>query len=112
MQMDQPEVEPESEDARDTREWLQGMLRDSTLWPVFLAGTLIFATLGAALVFLALGDRNPFAMAALAIVVLMSGNEAIRALRRGARGTAAAVLLMWVLWSAGALFAMYGFSGR
>lgn len=101
-----------NEEAEDTRAWLQGMLRDSTLWPVFLAATLIFATLGAALIFLAVGDRNPFAMAALAIVVFMSVNESIRALRRGARGIAGAVLVLWVLSSAGALIAMFGLPTR
>jgi D-serine dehydratase len=52
--------------------------REPTLWPVLLVALLIFTTLGAALLVLALGDRNLFALAALAVVVLVSVDVVVR----------------------------------
>jgi hypothetical protein len=69
-------------------------VEDSTLWPVLLAGVLIFATGGAALLLLALGDRNPFAIAALLILLWMSVDIPVRRRRFGRIG--GLLVLLWV----------------
>ena len=90
----------------NAREWLARAARDPSLWPVFIAGFLSFSTFGAAMLVLALQDRNPFAMAALAIVIVVSGRELGSAWMGGRRGVAAAIAALWLLSAAGAAMAL------
>lgn len=63
---------PEERRRREPDHWLEPIFSDSTLWPLLLVMLLILVTLGAALLLLALADRNLFAMAALAVVAIVS----------------------------------------
>ena len=69
---DREDQEPHSFD-----EWMRDFVREPTLWPVVIAVAGTFSTMGAALLVLALGDRNLFAMAALAIVVVAGGRGGV-----------------------------------
>ena len=74
-------------------------LEDSTLWPMVIVAFAIFATLGAALVVLVLDDRNPFAMAAAAILVLGTLRAVVGVTRQGRLGPLAWIGLAWWLAS-------------
>lgn len=87
-------------------EWMRDFVREPTLWPVLIAVAGTFSTMGAALLVLALGDRNLFAMAALAIVVVGAGRGGVRAWRSGRRGVPMAMLALGSLSSLGAWAAM------
>jgi hypothetical protein len=77
--------------------FLEPFFTDSGLWPtVFVAGGIV-ATFGAAIVLMALRARNLFALAALALLVVMSGDVLQRDLRQRRLGRASRVVL--ALWS-------------
>ena len=59
----------------------------------------IFATLGASLVVLVLDDRNPFAMAAAAILVIATVHAGVATARRGKLGPLGWIALAWWLAS-------------
>ena len=61
-------------------------VEDSALWPVLLVAVLIFTTGGAALLLLALGDGNPFAIGALLILLWMNVDILVRRRRFGLVG--------------------------
>lgn len=63
--------------------WLMPFFRDSSLWPVLAVIVLCLTTVGAGVLLTAWLSRNPFALAALLLLALMSGDIAIRAHRRG-----------------------------
>lgn len=80
---------------------LAHFVEESTLWPVTLALVLALATGGAALLVLALGDRNLFAIAALLIVLWMSVDVLVRRRRFGLLG--GVIVTLWLLSGAAAL---------
>lgn len=69
-------------------------VEESTLWPVLVAAVLALTTGGAALMLLALGDRNLFAIAALLILLWMSVDFTVRRRRLGVAG--GLILTFWV----------------
>ena len=93
--------EPEGREPDDSDErggvdrHLAVILGESTLWPVLVAAFLIFATGGAALFLLALGDRNLFAVAALLVLVWMSVDVLVRRRRFGLLG--GFIVTFWLL---------------
>ena len=95
------------EDPRSLEDWLRGALHDSALWPVLIAAFGILATLGASMLLMAFARRNPFAMAAVAILAVVSGREGSRAWRRGRRIGPGAVALLWGLSGLGAVVALH-----
>ena len=82
------------EDPRSLDDWMRSAVRDSALWPVLFAGLCILATLGGALIVLALQERNVAAMGALAILLVMSLHLSFASWRRGRRGVVLVVLLL------------------
>lgn len=96
-----PREPSEPSDKQGLERHLAVFVEDSALWPVLLVGVLIFATGGAALLLLALGDRNPFAIAALLILLWMSVDIPVRRRRFGMIGG-----LLVLLWFASGLVAL------
>ena len=78
-------------------------MRDPALWPVLMVLVLVAATLGAALLLFAVVDRNPFAMMALALLVVMSAHAVEGDVRRLRFGVAPRVVA--ALWGASAAVA-------
>lgn len=74
--------------------------RDSTLWPVLFVVVAAAGTLGAAMLVLALRERNPYALAALALLGWISVDLVWRDLRQRRFGVASRSVLL--LWSAAA----------
>ncbi len=79
---------------------------DSTLWPVLIVASAAFVSLIGAALFFAVAERNLFAMGAVAILLVVSGDIFVRSWRDGRPGLAGWTLL--VLWAAafGAAFAV------
>lgn len=79
--------------------WILPFFQDSALWPVLIVALLSLATFGAAILLVALDTRNKFAIAALALLVWMSGDVAWRDLRRRRRlgPICALILALWLL---------------
>lgn len=93
-----------SGDAGRVEAFLRVYLRDSSLWPVLLAAIATFGSFGSGALWLAFGERNPFAMAALAILALLSLDLWAREVRDGRFGLAARGLAsFWALCLLGAL---------
>jgi hypothetical protein len=63
--------------------WLAPFFRDSSLWPVLCVAVAIFVVLGASALLLAFVERNPFAVAALLLLLWISVDAVIRDRRRG-----------------------------
>ncbi len=95
------EREPASLDA-----WLRSWVSDPTLRPVLIVAVGIVSTLGAALLVLVFGDRNPFAMAALAIVIVVSAQGGFRLWKSGRRGLLGVLVGIWSLSGLGAVAAI------
>jgi hypothetical protein len=99
--------------ARPEEAWLDehlGMyLRDSSLWPVAIAGFSIAVTLGAALLAASVLTRNPLLWGAVGILALLSLDVLQRELRSRRRlGVASrALLLLWLTSAAAAALARY-----
>jgi uncharacterized membrane protein YhaH (DUF805 family) len=84
--------------------WLRPFVDEPTLWPVLAVVLLTLATFGAALVILALHDRSRAAMAALALLLVLSGRGLVPAVRRRRLGALEALLVaLWALVVLGAL---------
>jgi hypothetical protein len=78
--------------------WIRPYLEDSTLWPVLIVLVAVAVTLASAVLLLAIGDRNPFAMAALVGLAWMSGDAVWGDLRHRRLGpTTGLILSIWVL---------------
>jgi hypothetical protein len=78
-----PGSEPHEPDATpDLDELLRVFLHESTLWPVVIVFFVSIGSFGAALLVLAIGDRNPFAALALLLIAGMSVDLAFRARKR------------------------------
>ena len=84
--------------SRRLEQWIRPFFTDSTLWPVLFVMAAVLATFGAAMLLLAVGERNGFAIAALALLLVMSADLVYRDLRRGRLGLAGgAIVGLWLL---------------
>ena len=99
-----PEAEP-----RGVERWLLPYFTDSTLWPVTIVLLAALSMFGAVALLLALGDRNLFAMAALAILAVGSVEGLVRDVRRRRRLGAVSILILavWLLSALVAVAASY-----
>jgi hypothetical protein len=104
----EPDAEPRPE-PRTLADHLREYVRDSTLWPVLLVAAAIFVTLGAAVLVSAIGDRNPFALAALLLLLGVSLDASVRELRSTGFGTICGMLLAFWGLSAAAAGAVLAF---
>lgn len=85
-------------------EQLRVYLQDESLWPVLIVGFAIAVTLGAAVLIAALAVGNPFALAASALLVLVSLDVLQRDLRAWRLGLASrSVLVLWAASGAAAV---------
>jgi hypothetical protein len=79
-------------------QWIRPFFADSTLWPVLFVMAAVLATFGAAMVLLAVGERNGFAITALALLLVISADLVYRNLRRGRLGLAGgAIVGLWLM---------------
>lgn len=92
--------QPEDSFDRAVDRHLSIFYRDSTLWPVLVVVVAAVATLGAAMLLLALRERNPYALFALALLAWISVDLAWRDLSQRRFGVASRSVLL--LWSAAA----------
>ena len=94
----------------DFERWLEPYFRDSSLWPVLVVAAAILVTVLAAVLVLAVGDRNPAAIAALLALLWASADATLRELRSRRRLglVGASILAVWALGSAAALAARLG----
>ncbi len=76
-------------------------VEESSLWPVLLVAVLIFTTIGAALLTLAMADRNVFAIGALLILLWLSVDILARRRRFGLAG--GVIVALWTLSGLAAL---------
>lgn len=84
------------EDLPDVDSILGTFLSEASLWPVLIVVLGSGGAFGAALIVLAAVDRNPFAMAALVILVGMTADITIRSRRRrGLRNVAKFIAMIW-----------------
>jgi hypothetical protein len=94
--------------ARPLDQHLGVFFRDPSLWPVLVVSALIFVTLGASALALALRERNLFAAGALAVLLVVSGDLVQRDLRRRRLGLASrALLALWALSALAAALAVH-----
>ena len=91
----------------DFERWIEPYFRDSTLWPVLIVAVSILVTLVAAVLLLAVVDRQLYAMAALLALAWMSGDAMLRQLRTRRRVglLGAGILAVWALAGVAALAA-------
>ncbi len=93
---------PERDEPHGAEFWLAPYFRDSTLWPVLVTIAAIFVVLGASALLLAL-ERNPFAVAAVLVLLWISLDAAIRNQRRGgSRLLLGCIAAFWLLSAAAA----------
>jgi uncharacterized membrane protein YjjP (DUF1212 family) len=110
----QPPTDPdhrgasEPEDLPSPNEILGTLFAEASLWPLLIVVLGSTGTFGAALIVLAIGDRNPFALAALLLILGMTTDMLIRARRRtGLRNVAKLIALFWAVSIALALVAVF-----
>ncbi len=91
------ESEPGTEDGMPSPNEILGTLfAESTLWPLLIVILGSLGSFGAALLVLALADRNVFAMAALALLAGMTVDVVVRSRSRPTLRNAARLLgLLW-----------------
>jgi hypothetical protein len=91
----------------DLDRWIEPYFRDSTLWPVLVVAAAIAVTLVAALLVLAVVDRNLYGMGALLALGWSSADATWRDLRARRRIglVSGAILVVWALGAAAALAA-------
>jgi hypothetical protein len=92
-----------ADEPRRLEDWIRPFFSDSTLWPVLAVAILSLSSFGAALLLLALGARNYFAIAALVVLAGISVDAIWVDLRRRRLGPVAGIIL--ALWSVSALAA-------
>ena len=98
----------EPEDLPNPNEILGTLFAEASLWPLLIVVLGSTGTFGAALIVLALGDRNPFALAALLLILAMTTDTLIRARRRtDLRNVAKLIALFWTVSIALALVAVF-----
>ena len=108
-------AEPGSEEPREEADepagidrWLRPYFEDSTLWPILLVAIAIFVSFGAALILLGVFERRLSALAALALLLVISGDLTLRELRGGRFGLVGGTVLgFWVLSVGAALLARH-----
>jgi hypothetical protein len=94
---------PQDPDERSIDRWIAPFFHDSTLYPMVIVAAAIGVTLGSTLVLLAAADRNPFAAAALLLLLGMSADAVYHDFRRGRLGLASrAIAVLWALSVLGA----------
>ncbi len=93
----------------DPDRWIEPYFRDSSLWPVLAVALAILVTLVAAVLLLALVDRNLPALAALLALGWMSGDATLRQLRARRRLglVGGSILAVWALGALAALAARF-----
>ena len=87
-----------NETPQGLEEHLLVYVRDPSLWPVLAVVVLIAGTFGASVILYALELRNPFALAALAILIVASGHALLEQYRE--RRVGAPVWIVVGLWTA------------
>jgi hypothetical protein len=96
-----PDTEPERHGdsfERPVDRHLSIFYRDSTLWPVLVVVVLVAATLGGSMLLLAVRERNPYSLGALALLFWISVDQIWRDLSQRRFGVASrGVLLLWVV---------------
>ena len=110
--MDEPGSETPPQREADERvgadRWLRPYFEDSTLWPILLVAVAIFVSFGAVLLLLGVVERRLSALAALAVLLVLSGDLVQRELRSGRFGlVTGSVLLLWGLSALAALLARH-----
>lgn len=84
--------------------WILPFFTDSTLWPVLTVAVLSLATIGAAILLLAVGARNIFALAALVVLAWISADGLRPDLRRHRLGPVSGLIV--AVWLGSALAAV------
>lgn len=96
----EPERQPEgeTEEQSGAGRWLRPYFEDSALWPILLVALTIFVSFGAALLVLGVVERRVPALAALAVLLVLSVDLVQRELRsRGFGLVTGSVLVFWGL---------------
>ncbi len=97
----------ETEGASAETDYLANILEETSIWPILLVVLFSTGTFGAGMIVLAIGDRNPFAAAALLLVAGMTIDVLVRArCRTELRTIAKFIILFWVVSSSLALIAL------
>jgi uncharacterized membrane protein YjjP (DUF1212 family) len=92
----EPVRDPAPEEFPSANELLGTLFEETSLWPLLIVILCSTGAFGAALLVLALGDRNPFAAAALLLLLGMTTDVIIRARRRvEIRNLAKIIALFW-----------------
>lgn len=88
--------DPSPEDLPSVNEIVGTLLSDRSLWPLVVVMLGSLGAFGAALLVLAIGDHNPFAIGALVLILGMTTDTLIRARRRlELRNLAKLIALFW-----------------
>ena len=77
-----PSPPDRSDEPHGVELWLAPFFRDSTLWPVLVTAATIFIVLGAWSLLMA-SELNPFAVAAVLVMLWISADAGIRSWRAG-----------------------------
>ena len=106
MADDDRQVPPEQRDEPHGVElWIGPFFRDPSLWPVLVTAAAIFTVLGASALLMAL-ERNPFAVAAVLVMLWISADAGIRSWRAGgSRLLLGSIAGFWLLSAAEAIAA-------
>lgn len=77
--------------------WIRPFFQDSTLWPVLAVLVICLSTIGGTVLLAALKSQNLFALAALVLLIWMSGDIVIRARRNHTNQLLAwCILALWL----------------
>ena len=88
----------EPEDLPSPNEILGTLFGEASLWPLLIVVLGSSGAFGAALIVLSVGDRNPFALAALVLILAMTTDTLVRARRRtDLRNLAKLIVLFWAV---------------
>lgn len=100
MNDDAPDPAPQKA-SRDVESWIRPFFEDTDLWPILAVLVLSLCTMGSAVIAMALVAWNPFALAALALALLVSADVAIRGFVKGKNRLIAGCVIGFWLGSAG-----------
>ncbi len=105
-EMDEEDESPE--DFPDIDQLIGSFMREGSLWPVLLVAIASAGAFGAAMLILVGVDHNPFAAAALLLIIGMTVDMFVRARRHaGYRNLARLIGLIWCAAIALALLAIW-----
>jgi len=91
------EKSPESDPGHRGDRWIRPYFEDSALWPLLIVAFVIAVTIASAVLLLAFGDRNPFALAALLGLGWMSADTVWGDLRHRRLGLVSGLILsIWL----------------